>query len=492
MKHILLGLTFAATLCLTACDDEKQLGGGLDEKTLISQIALTNVENGKLTLAASVDYTDSLIQFRIEPEQPTNPKVSWSSSDESVATVTQDGLVHALKEGKTNITVTPEVGFGASSFFELTVVPRFIPVTGFEFTEADKAGLFVSEERTLKPALLPAEHTYTMIGWSSDNEAIATVSKEGVVRGVSEGDVTITARALERGGGSTSFSLHVKPIIYIEEITFDEQEDLLPGESALLEFTTKPANATVASLKWESSDPAVVEVSDQGVVTAKTYGEVTITATTIGDEPKSFSTKVKVPYGLMKYSFETSLSPWYLKQSDGYTSSAEFINGGALVTMNPNPSKGNACRADLVLTANGSYKDKVYLNVGVYRYLAIKMIRPYGANKLQGNIKLDTQYGAYLENNSSGNNKYVVLDGQETHGEPDVYYYDLQENFGNGTNKPFHAFSTTEPEEVRTFQIIIADVKEANGSNKEYTIYWIRTFKSIEDLQDFVEQENNN
>lgn len=46
MKHILLGLTFAATLCLTACDDEKQLGGGLDEKTLISQIALTNVKMG--------------------------------------------------------------------------------------------------------------------------------------------------------------------------------------------------------------------------------------------------------------------------------------------------------------------------------------------------------------------------------------------------------------------------------------------------------------
>ena len=60
----------------------------------------------------------------------------------------------------------------------------------------------------------------------------------------------------------------------------------------------------------------------------------------------------------------------------------------------PNPSKGNSCRADLVLTSNGSYKDKVYLNVGVYPYLAIKMIRPYGAGKLQGNIKLDTQYGA--------------------------------------------------------------------------------------------------
>ncbi len=46
------------------------------------------------------------------------------------------------------------------------------------------------------------------------------------------------------------------------------------------------------------------------------------------------------------------------------------------------------------------------------------MIRPYGAGKLQGNIKLDTQYGAYLENSGSGSNKYTILDGAETPGSP--------------------------------------------------------------------------
>ncbi|BDW78833.1 hypothetical protein BFINE_46280 [Bacteroides finegoldii DSM 17565] len=73
------------------------------------------------------------------------------------------------------------------------------------------------------------------------------------------------------------------PIIYIDEITFGTQEDLLPGESVKLNFTTYPENATVASLTWTSSDPNVVEVSDQGVVTAKKYGEVTIMAATTMD-----------------------------------------------------------------------------------------------------------------------------------------------------------------------------------------------------------------
>lgn len=258
----------------------------------------------------------------------------------------------------------------------MTVVPEFIPIADFEFTDDDKKDLYVSEERSLRPTLLPAGHTYSMVTWKSSDESIATVTKEGVVRGVNGGTsttgktVTITAISLDRGGYEESFDLKIIPIIYVESLTFGEQEDLLPGESAKLNFTTVPVDATIASLKWSSSNTDVIEVNDQGVVTAKAYGEATITATTTTEV--SYTTTVKVPYGLMKYSFDTSLSPWYLKQADGYTSSAEFKAGGAVVKMVPNPSKGNSCRADLVLTSNGSYKDKVYLNVGVYPYLAIK------------------------------------------------------------------------------------------------------------------------
>ena len=88
----------------------------------------------------------------------------------------------------------------------------------------------------------------------------------------------------------------------------------------------------------------------------------------------------------------------------------------------------------------------------------------------------------------------TILDGAETPGSPEVYYYDLQrENaVGNGSNKPFHTFSKTEPEEIKTLQFVMADFKEANGSNTEYTVYWVRTFKTIEDLKAFVENENTN
>uniref|UniRef100_UPI004038CC7A DUF4979 domain-containing protein n=1 Tax=Segatella hominis TaxID=2518605 RepID=UPI004038CC7A len=75
-----------------------------------------------------------------------------------------------------------------------------------------------------------------------------------------------------------------------------------------------------------------------------------------------------------------------------------------------------------------------------------------------------------------------------------MHIADLQrENaVGNGSNKPFHTFSKTEPEEIKTLQFVMADFKEANGSNTEYTVYWVRTFKTIEDLKAFVENENTN
>lgn len=64
MKYTLLSLGLVAVFSLSACDDGKVFGDGLDEKILISEIELTNVENGKLTLAATVDYTDSLITYK--------------------------------------------------------------------------------------------------------------------------------------------------------------------------------------------------------------------------------------------------------------------------------------------------------------------------------------------------------------------------------------------------------------------------------------------
>jgi len=493
MKYTLLSLGLVAVFSLSACDDGKVFGDGLDEKTLISEIELTNVENGKLTLAATVDYTDSLITYKYSPEQPSNPKVKWTSSNEKVATVSQDGLVHAVSAGKANIMITPEVGFGATALFELTVVPEFKPITDFEFTEADKAELFVSEERTLKPIILPADRTYSTITWKSSDTSIATVTKDGVVEGLDGGEegrtVTITAISLDRGGYEESFELKIIPIIYIDEIIFGTQADLLPGESMKLNFTTSPENATVASLDWSSSDPNVVEVSDQGVVTAKNYGEVTITATTT--EKQKFTTTVKVPYGLMKYSFEETNKPWYANNA---ADKGEVKDGKYVLNMKLNNTRDKQ-RADLSLINGGKLSPdlseseksmKVYVNTD-YSIVAIKLgsisfekgktdAKSYPTIKFDVVPKEGAGFGEYGNNANTFTGK-LTKDGAE------VIYYDIK----NGTFKGSSLEEGTT--ELKTFQFKI----EAPGASTSfYDVYWVRTFKTLDDLKAFVEQENKN
>ena len=278
MRYTLFSLAFLTAICFTACDDSKEYGDGLEEKTLISEITLANVENGKLTLAASVDYMDSLIQCKIVPEQPTNRKVSWSSSDENVATVTQDGLVHAVSAGKANIVVTPEIGFGASTFFELTVVPEFIPIADFEFTDDDKKDLYVSEERSLRPTLLPAGHTYSMVTWKSSDESIATVTKEGVVAGPRvlehmvdtvlyfEGDRHASyriLRAVKNRFGSTNE-------IGVFEMQNTGLEEVRNPSEFLLNGRPENASGSVVACSMEGTRPILVEI--QALVCQSNFG----------------------------------------------------------------------------------------------------------------------------------------------------------------------------------------------------------------------------
>lgn len=478
MKYTLLSLGLVAVFSLSACDDGKVFGDGLDEKTLISEIELTNVENGKLTLAATVDYTDSLITYKYSPEQPSNPKVKWTSSNEKVATVSQDGLVHAVSAGKANIMITPEVGFGATALFELTVVPEFKPITDFEFTEADKAELFASEERTLKPTILPADRTYSTITWKSSDTSIATVTKDGVVRGVDGGEegrtVTITAVSLDRGGYEESFELKIMPIIYIDEITFGTQEDLLPGESVKLNFTTYPENATVASLTWTSSDPNVVEVSDQGVVTAKKYGEVTImAATTMGQE---FSTTVKVPKGLIKEDFDGETTSWFTNFKGA---SGEIKDGKFVVTMGS--QNNEKWRGDIALSLDGKKTENTFVDPDNYPYVAIK-ISGIGFEGGTGNFTFDTSLGTYKKNGANG---HEIMYGTD---QIPVYYYDLtiENTFVNKSG----ATTLDGVTEFKTFQFKVADVLKSKYPAGKYEVYWIRTFKTKEALTEYVNANN--
>ena len=97
-------------LTLSSCDDEKDLTTGMPENQLINNIVLKVTK--QLPVAIGMDTT---IVHSIVPANPTNPELLWTSSDESVATVAQDGTITGKAVGTAVITVMPAIGFGVTN-----------------------------------------------------------------------------------------------------------------------------------------------------------------------------------------------------------------------------------------------------------------------------------------------------------------------------------------------------------------------------------------
>lgn len=501
---ILFKIILLSSLALSSCADDKDFGDPLKEHITISSITIDNVEKdaenmGLLTLVAEGVYSDSLLTCTVLPMNVTNPKLLWTSSDEKIATVTQDGLINAIAPGTVSIVVTPEVGFGKTAIVKLIVVPEFIPISGINF-ETSNYEIYGKSTLSLTPTLSPANRTYSHLIWSSSDENIATVDKNGVVTAADvseEKSVIITAKGANQSTATQSVTIKVMPSIPLINVDFKQQQDFALYEERQLDYTLNPVNATLATSTWTSSDPAVASLTSDGFIAAKGYGTATITV--VGATGEKNTTVVNVAKGLFKFSFEKSLSTWYLTK---YSSLYEFIGGGMKVTMTQD--KGNY-RGDFALMENNgkneSYKDKLYLSPATYRYLAVKMIRPSLGNAIKGNIKLDTYMGAYKGPlNTHVNNNYSIVGGSEPGtGKAAIYYYDLLEGFfekADDSVTPSVAGKLSQNSTykdgtilLKTLQFVIADVPRDAGAN--YTIYWVRSFKTLEDLQAFVDSENN-
>ena len=128
------------------------------------------------------------------PNSATNQKVTWSSSNEEVATIDENGKVTALKLGETTITaVTEEGGYSASC--EISVI---VPVTGVELEKAN-ISLRENETETLNAIVSPEDAGYKAVVWSSSDNSVASVNYKGIITAKKAGTATITAKTSDGG-----------------------------------------------------------------------------------------------------------------------------------------------------------------------------------------------------------------------------------------------------------------------------------------------------
>ena len=154
------------------------------ESITLSQTSVEISQNDTITLNAIVSPTNA-----------TNKTITWTSSNESVATVA-GGVITGVSKGSANIiaTVTGKDGKSITATCLVTVSDSIIPVESVSIAKGNytvEAGATLSAPLTV--TVLPADATNKSVIWSSSNESVATVDQNGNVKGVAAGTVTITA-----------------------------------------------------------------------------------------------------------------------------------------------------------------------------------------------------------------------------------------------------------------------------------------------------------
>lgn len=244
------------------------VGGGLTACNPEDPNPIVTITNGE---SATLEVGETL-QLNVTLEH-SDEEIVYTSSNTSVATINDTGLITAVAKGEA--TITAKIG-DISDTIKITVTESAVTVVDVESISLNKSeiSLNVGGTETLTATVLPENATDKTVTWETSNTEVATVAN-GVVTGVAKGEATITAKA---GDKTATCKVSVnETVVEVPSITITNGETatMNTGDTLQLNATVENLEGTVA---WTSSNDEVATVSNAGLVTALADGEVTITA----------------------------------------------------------------------------------------------------------------------------------------------------------------------------------------------------------------------
>lgn len=230
-----------------------------------------------LLLSDKPEEGETALSAVITPENAYCQDVTWTSSNESVAVIDENGKVTAKAPGTATITVMSDDAFSASYPKRATATVTVLQaVSGIELDQPEltmnKNGYAV-----LRAAVLPENASQKTLTWESSDPNVVRVSG-GQLTAASTGEAIITCSATD-GSGVTAKS-KVTVIQMVNNVLFPNiigSQELLKGDSRTYSPTIAPDDATNKKVSWSSSDEFVVSVDQDGTVTAKGSGRAAVT-----------------------------------------------------------------------------------------------------------------------------------------------------------------------------------------------------------------------
>lgn len=216
------------------------------------------------------------------PANASNKTITWSSSNPNVATVDSSGNVKAISAGSTIIKATAaDGGYTDTATIEVTTNKNQIDEKTIAFSESSYT-VGVNGTISLTPIITPSNATFKSVHFTSSDSSIATVDDNGVVKGIKEGTVKITAETYHNHlKATTTVIVKYIPVSSVK-LNVSSEVTLQKGATIALVATVLPSNASDKTVTYKSDNPSIATIDNNGIVTGKGVGRTTITITSNG------------------------------------------------------------------------------------------------------------------------------------------------------------------------------------------------------------------
>lgn len=219
----------------------------------------------------------------VTPANATNKAVTFKSSKETVATVSEAGVVKGIGEGTALITVQSVDNQAKFKTCVVSVRRSVIHVTDVVIGESVVV-LTPGASSQLAASVLPADATNKNLIWESNNPSKVTVDQQGHIQALQLGEASITVQSEDNPSKFKTFTVIVEEeTTAVSGVSLDRDVLALEenDDAVQLVATVTPADASNKAVFWTSSDQSVATVSQNGTVTPVKKGTTTITVKTM-------------------------------------------------------------------------------------------------------------------------------------------------------------------------------------------------------------------
>lgn len=279
------------------------------------------------TSLSLVNGTECQIEAAVLPENATDKKISYSSSDKNIARVNEKGLIFAKSVGTASITL--KAADGVSKTISVTVTAARINVTEIAVPSTDE-NISIVKGRThrLNATVKPDNATDKTLTYSSDHEDIASVDTNGLITAKKVGAAALTITAAD-GITKTVNVTVTEAEVAVTDIEFDPPLPAQPielgiGQEYTINAKVRPDNATNKYVRITNNAPDYISVSDETVEGSK-EGDAEVTVESVSNSEVKKVIKFKIT---QKPSIKIKTTPALCESNGGeVTFKLETLNG---------------------------------------------------------------------------------------------------------------------------------------------------------------------